>query len=122
MNRPSAIRSFRDLLVWQKSKALAKHIFKATEGMPKSEMFGLTGQMRRAAVSIPSNIAEGYNRKTRPEYIRGLRIASGSQAELSTQWEIAVELGLIASNPKIDQVLGEIDRMIFALIRRLESA
>ena len=75
----SGIRSYRDLIVWQKSKDLCKRIYRSTEAMPREEMFGLTAQMRRAAVSIPSNIAEGYNRKTRPEYIRGLRIASGSR-------------------------------------------
>jgi len=89
--------------------------------MPKAEMFGLTSQMRRASVSIPSNIAEGYNRKTTAEYIRGLRIASGSQAELSTQLEIASELGLINPEPDLQAMLQEIDRMLFALIRKLEA-
>ena len=89
--------------------------------MPRAERFGLTQQMRRAAISIPSNIAEGYNRKSRPEYIRFLRIASGSQAELSTQWEIAVELEMIRENPEVRSLLGQIDRMLFALIARLES-
>ena len=88
----NAIRSYRDLVVWQKSKHLAILVYRATERAPRSELFGLVSQMRRAAVSIPSNIAEGYNRKTRPEYMRSLRIASGSQAELSTQWEIAMEM------------------------------
>ncbi len=118
----SNINSYRDLIVWQKSKELCKQVYKATERMPRAEIFGLTSQMRRAAVSIPSNIAEGYNRKTRPEHIRALRIASGSQAELSTQWEIAVELGLAPSDPTMVSLLAEIDRMLFALIRRLENA
>ena len=117
----SNIRSFRDLIVWQKIKELCKHVYKETARMPRSEMFGLTAQMRRAAVSIPSNIAEGYNRKTRPEYIRGLRISSGLQAELATQWDIARELGMIHDDPKITGMMTEIDRMLFALIRRLEE-
>jgi len=115
------IRSYRDLVVWQKGKELARKIYKATERMPRSELFGLTNQMRRAGVSIPSNIAEGYNRKSRGEYIRGLRIASGSQAELMTQWEIATELGMIRNDPAITQLMEEIDRMLFALIRKLEE-
>ena len=114
------IASYRDLIVWQKSKELCKRIYRATERMPRSEMFGLTSQMRRAAVSLPSNIAEGYNRKTIPEHIRGLRIASGSQAELSTQWEIATDLGMISNQQSIVQLMEEIDRMLFALIRKLE--
>ena len=81
----------------------------------------MSSQMRRAAVSIVSNIAEGYNRKTRPEYIRGLRIASGSQAELSTQWEIAMELGMMRPNASIEEMLTEIDRMLFALIASLTT-
>ncbi|HMN41282.1 MAG TPA: four helix bundle protein [Phycisphaerales bacterium] len=117
----SQIRSYKDLIVWQKGKNLAKRIYKATEKMPRSEMFGLTSQMRRAAVSIPSNIAEGYNRKTRQEYIRGLRIASGSQAELATQWEIAVELEFMRADPTIAGLMEEIDKMLFALIRKLEQ-
>ena len=121
MNQTGKIQSYRDLIVWRKSKELAKHIYRSTESMPKSELFGLASQMRRAAVSIPSNIVEGYNRKTRPEYIRGLRIASGSQAELSTQWEIAVELEMVHPNPMISSTLHEIDVILFALIRALEK-
>lgn len=115
------IRSYRDLIVWQKAKVLCKMVYQATEKMPRAEIFGLTAQMRRAAVSIPSNIAEGYNRKTRPEYMRGLRVASGSQAELSTQWEIAMELGMIQPDASIEALLTEIDRMLFALISSLTT-
>lgn len=115
------IRSYRDLIVWQKSKSLAMLVYELTERMPRSALFGLTMQMRRAAISIPSNIAEGYNRKTRPEYIRGLRIASGSQAELSTQWELAIEMRMMQEDQRVTTLLSEIDRMIFALIKRLEA-
>jgi four helix bundle protein len=114
------IRSYRDLIVWQKAKLLCKALYRATEQMPRSEMFGLTSQMRRAAVSIPSSIAEGYNRKTRPEYIRGLRIASGSQAELATQREIATELGMVRPDQSIETMMVEVDRMLFALIAKLD--
>jgi four helix bundle protein len=108
------IRSYRDRIVCKKSKRLCRLVYQATEKMPKAEMFGLTSQMGRAAVLIPSIIAEGYNRKTRPEYIRGLRISSGSPAELSTQREIAVNLGMIGSSTEIEILLEEIDRMLFA--------
>ncbi len=117
----SDIRSYRDLVVWQKSMQLCRGIYTVTMSMPRTEQFGLTSQMRRAAVSIPSNIAEGYNRKTRPEYMRGLRIASGSQAELSTQWQLACDMQMIKADPQIDALLTEIDRMLFALIRKLEE-
>jgi len=118
----STIKSYRDLKVWQKAKTLCLLVYRTTERVPRSEMFGLQSQMRRAAVSIPSNIAEGYNRKTRPEYARGLRIASGSQAELSTQYEIALELGLIRRDDQIETLLREIDLMLFALIAKIEKA
>lgn len=121
MNTISLINSYRDLIVWQKSKELAKLVHRATQNLPRAELFGLTSQMRRAAISIPSNIAEGYNRKTRPEYLRGLRIASGSQAELQTQWEIAEELGYVKPDPQITQLLTEIDKMLFSLIRKLNQ-
>lgn len=70
----NAIRTFRDLLVWQRGMELAESVYVGTVKMPKTEMFGLTSQMRRAAVSIPSNIAEGYARKTPAEYLRSLRV------------------------------------------------
>jgi four helix bundle protein len=85
--------SFRDLLVWQNAKTLAVGIYQATERFPKNELFGLTNQMRRAAVSVPSNIAEGQGRGTKPDFTKFLCIARGSLLELETQIDIAVELG-----------------------------
>src|SRR5689334_13822247 len=117
----STIRTFRDLIAWQKGKELAKSIYRATARMPKSELFGLTGQMRRASVSIASNIAEGYAKKTTPEYLRGLRIAAGSLAELCTQWEIATELEMIPSSPTITALLIEQDRILSSLMLKLEQ-
>ncbi|MFM9959240.1 MAG: four helix bundle protein [Phycisphaerales bacterium] len=118
----ASIRTYRDLLIWQRSKELCKSVYRTTQKMPTSETYGLTIHIRRAAVSIPSNIAEGYNRKTRPEYIRALRIASGSLAELSTQMQIAEELGMVKAHPEITQEMEELDRMINALIRKLLPA
>src|SRR4051794_40878139 len=92
------IRTFRDLIVWQKAMDLARTVYLATKAMPAAEQFGLTNQMRRASYSIPSNIAEGYARQSRPDYLKFLRIARGSLAELSTQVELAVTLKMIAPN------------------------
>jgi four helix bundle protein len=88
------IKSFRDLMVWQRAVDLAVHIYKATEQFPKSEMYGLANQMRRAGVSIASNIAEGYNR-TQAELSHFLEIACGSLAELETQMEIALRISYL---------------------------
>ena len=79
------LKSFKDLKVWQKSYQLCLEMYKVTGSFPADEKFGLTSQMRRAAVSIPSNIAEGYGRKTIPDYVRCLYIAYGSTCELETQ-------------------------------------
>ena len=115
------IRTYRDLLVWQKGLDLARAIYRATNRMPRSEMFGLTNQMRRAAYSIPSNIAEGFGKHTRPEFIHGLRNAMGSLCELTTQYEIATSLHLIPSTVSILELLAEEDRLLQSLIMELEA-
>jgi len=89
------IKSFRDLVIWQEGIELVKLIYKATESFPEKEKFGLISQIRRAAVSIPSNIAEGHIRSHRPEFKQFLYIALGSIAELETQLIIANELGYL---------------------------
>jgi four helix bundle protein len=91
----SGLRSFRELVVWQKSVDLAEKVYLATKGFPKEELFGLTSQMRRAAVSIPSNIAEGQSRNSTGEFLQFLGIARGSLAELETQIELARRLGYL---------------------------
>ncbi len=93
------IKTFRDLIAWQKSMMLAKETYKATSLMPDTERFGLTAQMRRAAVSIPSNIAEGHGRQSRPDYIRFLKTARGSLMELQTQVLLAQDLDFIRPPP-----------------------
>ena len=113
------IRTFRDLIAWQKSMELVKAIYRFTVQMPESERFGLTNQMRRAAVSIPSNIAEGYARQSTADYIKFLRTARGSLAELMTQVEIAVGLTMLQSTPRIDELIREVDRILQGLIRSL---
>jgi len=117
----AVIRTFRDLIAWQKGKELSKMIYVATRKMPPSEQFGLTSQMRRAGVSVPSNIAEGYALGRQRAYLKHLRIARGSLAELATQWEIAVELEMLAPNRRIDDLLAETDRVLQGLIRAVEN-
>ena len=92
------VKSYQDLIVWQKAMDLVTEIYRITKNFPKEEIYGLTNQMRRAAISIPSNIAEGHARKSRAEYIRFLSIAQGSRAELETQILIAVRLGYLADD------------------------
>jgi four helix bundle protein len=87
------VESFRDLDVWRLALDLAEAVYQCTSSFPKSELFGLTAQMRRAAVSIPSNIAEGRARSSTKEFLQFLSIALGSLAELETQFELAVRLG-----------------------------
>src|SRR5271154_3028023 len=87
------VKSFRDLDVWRLSLDLAEAVYQCTASFPKSELFGLTAQMRRAAVSVPSNIAEGRSRSSTKEFLQFLSIALGSLAELETQFELAVRLG-----------------------------
>lgn len=89
----TSIKSYQDLTVWQKSMELVAWIYELTQHFPKEEMYGLVSQMRRSAISIPSNIAEGYSRRHRQEYIQFVRIAFGSGAELETQLIIAKKLG-----------------------------
>ena len=86
------MKSYRDLTVWQRSMQLVKAVYELTEAFPSQEQFGLTSQMRRSAVSIPSNIAEGFARKSRGEYARFVDIAYGSAAKLETQLDIAAML------------------------------
>ena len=89
------LKSYKDLIAYQKAYALALKIYNATENFPKAEQYGLVQQMRRASVSIPSNIAEGYRRKNRKEYIQFLNIAYGSSGELDTQMSLAHDLGML---------------------------
>jgi four helix bundle protein len=86
--------SYKDLLVWKKAKALAVAVYRATDRFPKGELFGLTSQMRRAAISVASNIAEGQGRGSKKDFAKFLCMARGSLLELQTQLEIAEELGM----------------------------
>ena len=114
------LRSYRDIIAWQRGKQLAKLVYIATSKTPREEMFGLTSQMRRASVSIASNIAEGYGRQSLPDYLKYLRIARGSLAELSTQYEIASELESLPADTVITKLMPEVERVPQALILSLE--
>jgi four helix bundle protein len=111
--------TFRDLIVWQKAIALAKQVYKATRAMPVEEKFGLTVQMRRAAVSIASNIAEGNARQTIRDYLQFLAIARGSLAELETQIIIAGELTMIRDSSGVLAAIQEVRRILQALMDSL---
>ena len=116
------VRNYRDLVVWQKGIELTIGIYKLTSNFPESEKFGLTNQLRRAAVSIPSNIAEGHARKSDKEFGRFLRIALGSCAEIDTQIIIAKELEYIPKDiaAGLSARAVEIQKMIYGLIRSLQ--
>lgn len=117
------IKSYRDLIVWQKAKSVAVLVYKLTEDFPQTDLCGLTSQMRRAAVSIASNIAEGHGRGTKKEFHHFLHIAYGSGAELETQFEIALELGKLKQG-EYEEALGMLDevmRMLNALMRKVKD-
>lgn len=113
------LESYKQLKVWQKGIELVKEIYKTTEQFPKSEMYGLFIQMRRSVISIPSNIAEGYKRKNRREYIQFLSIADASTAELETQIIIAKDLYPKINFSKAESLLTEIQKMLSVMIRKL---
>jgi four helix bundle protein len=115
------IHSHKDLIVWQKGIDLSKKIYILTEKFPREEIYGITSQMRRAAISIPSNIAEGRSRGTRKDFVQFLRIAIGSASELETQIEIAKNLPQTKnlSYQEVDILLDEVSRMIMGMIKKL---
>lgn len=117
------LKSYRDLLVWQKAIELTVLVYRLSEGFPEREIYGLTSQVRRAAVSVPSNIAEGYGRGSRREYLQFLSIAQGSLKELETQTILAVRFFYVTSS-QAERVLSESDRlgkMLGSLIRALKA-
>ncbi|MBR9986894.1 MAG: four helix bundle protein [Desulfosarcina sp.] len=117
------LKNYKELKVWQKSYKLCLHVYKITKRFPKDEMYGLTSQIRRSAVSIPSNIAEGYGRKTTIEYVRFLYIAYGSVCELETQTMISADLGYVEKErlQELRGEIGDVERMLKAMIKSLEN-
>lgn len=117
------IQNFKDLQVWQRGFALTKIVYQLTESFPKSQQYVLANQMQRVALSIPSNIAEGFNRKTTKEYKQFLSIALGSASELETQLLLAIDLGYIPSHhlESLNESVDALSRMLRALIVKLEA-
>jgi four helix bundle protein len=117
------IQSFRDLQIWQKSMELTVAVYRITQSFPREEIFGLTSQLRRCAISIPSNIAEGQGRSSEREFLHFLSIARGSNCELQTQVEIARRLGLADTQLLNDaeNLSHETGKMIFAFMRAIDS-
>jgi len=117
------INSYKDLIVWQKSFILVGEIYRLTNIFPKTELFGLINQIRRAAVAIPSNIAEGFSRKYRKEYIQFISVAYGSGAELETQILLAKELNFAPEKEFIAglSLLSEVMKMLNTLLKKLRD-
>jgi len=121
MNTPP--RSYKDLLVWQKGIELAKIVYRVTRNYPSEEKFGLVAQMRRAAVSIPSNLAEGQARHTTGEFVQFISHAEGSVAELDTQLILSIEL-MFCTEANIEEafrLINELRKMLNVLRRKLAS-
>ncbi|MES2811513.1 MAG: four helix bundle protein [Bacteroidota bacterium] len=116
------MNSYRDLIVWQKSMNFVALLYKQTASFPDDEKFGLTSQIKRSAVSIPSNIAEGYGRHYKKDYSRFLQIARGSLYECQTQLEIALNLNFIQMDDlkEIHDLSLEVEKMLNSLIKKLE--
>ena len=113
------INSYRDLIVWQKAMELVKRTYAIIAILPKEEKYALADQMRRCVVSIPSNIAEGYERNSSKEYIHFLSIANGSKAELITQLEICKMLGYANEVSPVIALCDEIGKMIYSIIKKI---
>ena len=121
--KTTAIRSYRDLNVWKVSMELVCEVYEVTRNFPDTERYGLTSQMRRCAISIPSNIAEGWSRNSARSFISYLNIASGSVSELLTQLEIARRINYINEEKTIHLNLKgiEISKMLYMLRKKIES-
>ena len=117
------LRNYKDLKVWRKSYELCLAIYQITGTFPNDEKYGLTSQARRSAVSVPSNIAEGYGRRTTADYVRMLYIAYGSLCELETQILLSGDLGYVSDIElhRLTADISEVERMLKGLTRSLEE-
>ena len=118
-----SIQSYRDLVVWQKAMDLAEQCYQATKSFPSEERFGLTNQIRRAAVSVPSNIAEGHGRSHTKEFLNHLSMAKGSLCELETQLQLGVRVGYMSDGVlrPVMALSDEVGRMLSGLRQKLEQ-
>jgi four helix bundle protein len=117
------IVTYRDLIVWKQSMSLVEECYKLTVGFPNSELYGLTSQLRRAAVSIPANVAEGHRRRETKPYRNHVSIAIGSHGELETYLELAHRLGLLSQPDKarVTNLADSVGRLLFGLHRSLKK-
>ncbi len=117
------IQSCKDLDAWRKAMALVEDCYALTREFPASEKYGMTMQLKRAAVSIPSNLAEGHNRRSKQAFANHVSIALGSQAEIETQLELAVRLGFVKPGQvePVQVLAAEVGRILHGLIRALEG-
>lgn len=116
-------QSYRNLRVWNEAMTLAEQCYRLTRGFPKDELYGMTSQIRRSAASVPANIAEGYGRESRGEYVQFLRVAQGSLKELETHILLSQRVGL-ASEEAFEPVVNQcetVGKMLRALIRSLQN-
>lgn len=114
------IKSYKDLVVWQKSRIIVKNVYELCAALPNEELYGISSQIKRAVISIPSNIAEGYRRNSRKEYKQFLGIALGSAAELETQLILVNDL--FGTNTEALQLLTEeVEKMLSAIINKLRA-
>lgn len=123
MTHTTPSRSYKDLIVWQKSYSLTLRVYSITKKFPKEELFGLVSQLRRASVSIPSNLAEGNTRISKKDHLHFIRIAYGSGAELETQLSLSRDLGYIDEKEytESNELLSEVMRMLNTLIVRFSK-
>lgn len=119
----SSIQSHRDLIVWQRARGLVKICYEFSSGHPRDEIYGLTAQLRRAAVSVPANIAEGFGRENQGSFIQHLRIAQGSLKELETHVDLSLDLEFATQAQRARVLAGceAVGKMLRALIRSLQA-
>jgi four helix bundle protein len=120
----TGIQSYKDLRVWQDSMAIAEACYALTRAFPRDELFGLTSQIRRAAASVPANIAEGYGRETKGAYVQSLRVAQGSLKELETHLLLAERVGVSkrGASEQITTRCDQVGKMLRALIRAIQNS
>ena len=118
---PGQIKSYRDLIAWQKAMELVERIYGESGKLPRHEQFGLIAQIRRASVSVPSNIAEGWGRNSTRDYVRFLNMAQGSAYEIATQAEICGRLAYEGDWRAVLAMTDEVRRILHGLIRSIEA-
>lgn len=115
------MRRYEDLFLWQKAMELAKMVYLLQKGLPKEEMYGLGDQIRRAVVSVPSNIAEGYGRGSDAEFEHFLAISRGSLFEVKTQLQLAEDIGLLKVNDEVWNLIDEVGKLLNGLSKTLTA-